>query len=169
MKISARNATPRPDRLQPVVGNDLNLGGLLQDGNRPPPPAFPGRFRRRMLPSNRHDDDVGLVGQRQERLAVFGRQTVEIAPLPLLWREVQAEEVGPQLTHQPHEGAEVVGDRLAVKFRQRANYCDPRPLVVVAGVVRYVLPHGSTYSGSPWPCFTAHSAASVRERAPNLP
>jgi hypothetical protein len=44
-----------------------------------------------VLACNRHHDDVGLVRQREERVAVLRGQVSEGAPPPLVRRDVQAE------------------------------------------------------------------------------
>lgn len=69
-----------------------------------------------------HHDDVCLVRQGNERVAILGRQPSEIPPAPLIEPQVQAEEIRPQVVHQPDERAQVIGDRLAVEFSQRPDH-----------------------------------------------
>lgn len=79
-------------------------------------PSLRRRFSRKTVSGDRDDDDIGLVRKGKQRVAVFGREVIELLVPPLLDRHVQAEEVGTECLDEAHKGAEIVRDRLPMKL-----------------------------------------------------
>jgi len=111
------------DRFRPVGFALTPSQGAVERARHIPPPAGCGRevgvvCRGRQ---HRHEDDVRGRDHRGQGLAHFDRCSREVAALPRLAGNFGAEQVGRQVGHEGAQTVEIVGNRLAVQVRQRAE------------------------------------------------